>query len=90
MNQNQVNITRVNFGPNNVSTTPALAVVATSATGDTLSAIDSRTTGAAAVFLRGKLSTHAAYVGTTVTPTGYLVVFDSSGTSYRIPAVAGA
>ena len=90
MNQNQQNVTRVNFGPNNAATTPALAVVTTSATGDTLSAIDSRTSGAAAVFLRGKLSTSAAYVNTTVTPTGYLVIFDSTGTSYRIPAVAGA
>lgn len=90
MNQNQQNVTRVNFGPNNAAATPALAVVTTSATGDTLSAIDSRTTGSAAVFLRGKLSTSAAYVNTTVTPTGYLVIFDSTGTSYRIPAVAGA
>jgi len=84
------NITRINLGPNNASTTPALAVVTTSGTGDTISAIDSRTSGAAAVFLRGKLSTHAAYVGTTITPTGYLVIYDSTGTSYRIPAVAGA
>lgn len=88
MNQNQTNVTRVNFGPNNAATTPALAVVTTSATGDTLSAIDSRTTGAAAVFLRGKLSTNTAYVGTTISPTGYLVIFDSTGTAYRIPAVA--
>ena len=81
------NIQRFTFGPSGI-TAPALAPVTTSTAGDTLKAVFADGTGDA--FIMGKHKTHAAYVATTVTPTGYLVVFDSTGTSYRIPAVAGA
>jgi hypothetical protein len=81
------NVQRLTFGPSGTAA-PALAPVTTSTTGDTLKAVFADGTGD--VFIMGKHKTHAAYVNTTVTPTGYLVVFDSTGTSYRIPAVAGA
>jgi hypothetical protein len=80
-------IQRLAFGPSGTAA-PALSVTTTSAAGDTLKAVFADGTGN--TFIMGKHKTHAAYVDTTVSPTGYLVVFDSSGTSYRIPAVAGA
>jgi hypothetical protein len=80
-------IQRLTFGPSGTAA-PALSVTTTSVAGDTLKAVFADGTGD--TFIMGKHKTHAAYVGTTVTPTGYLVVFDSTGTSYRIPAVAGA
>ena len=37
--------------------------------------------------LQGKLMTDAAYTSGTVTPTGYLTLYDSTGTAYRVPCV---
>jgi hypothetical protein len=80
-------IQRLAFGPTGTAA-PALAVATTTAAGDTLKAVFAD--GSGDTFIMGKHKTHAAYVNTTVTPAGYLVIFDSTGTSYRIPAVAGA
>lgn len=38
-------------------------------------------------FIQGKLTTETAYVNTVQVATGYLVIYDSTGTSYRIPAL---
>ena len=37
--------------------------------------------------IQGKLTTDTAYTGTVVTPTGYLTLYDSTGTAYRVPCV---
>jgi hypothetical protein len=38
--------------------------------------------------VQGKLTTDTAYTAGAPTATGYLVVYDSAGTAYKIPAVA--
>jgi hypothetical protein len=38
-------------------------------------------------FLKAKLQTSTAYTATVVTPTGFLTLYDSTGTAYRIPCV---
>ena len=39
-------------------------------------------------FIQGKLRTETAYTATTVVPTGFLTLYDSNGTAYRVPCVA--
>jgi hypothetical protein len=38
--------------------------------------------------IQGKLTTDTAYAATAPTATGYLVIYDSTGTAYKVPAVA--
>jgi len=38
--------------------------------------------------IQGKLTTETAYAATAPTPTGYLVLYDSTGTAYKVPAEA--
>jgi hypothetical protein len=38
--------------------------------------------------VQGKLTTDTAYSSGTITPTGYLVLYDANGTAYRVPCVA--
>ena len=37
--------------------------------------------------IQGKLTTDTAYTATTIVPTGYLTLYDSTGTAYRVPCV---
>ena len=37
--------------------------------------------------VKGKLTTDTAYTATVVTPTGFLTLYDSTGTAYRVPCV---
>ncbi len=37
--------------------------------------------------IQGKLTTDTAYTATVVTPTGFLTLYDSTGTAYRVPCV---
>jgi hypothetical protein len=37
--------------------------------------------------IQGKLTTDTAYTGTVVVPTGFLTLYDSTGTAYRVPCV---
>jgi hypothetical protein len=37
--------------------------------------------------VQGKLTTDTAYTATTIVPTGYLTLYDSTGTAYRVPCV---
>jgi hypothetical protein len=37
--------------------------------------------------VQGKLTTDTAYTATIITPTGYLTLYDSTGTAYRVPCV---
>jgi hypothetical protein len=39
-------------------------------------------------FIQGKLRTDTAYTGTTVVPTGFITLYDSTGTAYKVPCVA--
>jgi len=39
-------------------------------------------------FIQGKIRTETAYTATTVVPTGFLTLYDSNGTAYRVPCVA--
>ena len=36
-------------------------------------------------FIQGKLKTDTAYTGTVVAATGYITIYDSTGTAYRVP-----
>jgi hypothetical protein len=36
--------------------------------------------------IQGKLTTDTAYTATVVTPTGYITIYDATGTAYRVPA----
>lgn len=38
-------------------------------------------------FIQGKLRTETAYTATVVVPTGFLTLYDSTGTAYRVPCV---
>jgi hypothetical protein len=38
--------------------------------------------------IQGKLTTDTAYTGTTVVPTGFITLYDSTGTAYKVPCVA--
>jgi hypothetical protein len=38
-------------------------------------------------FMQGKLKTDTAYTATVVVPTGFLTLYDSTGTAYRVPCV---
>jgi hypothetical protein len=38
--------------------------------------------------IQGKLTTDTAYTGTTVVPTGFITLYDSIGTAYKVPCVA--
>jgi hypothetical protein len=38
--------------------------------------------------IQGKITTETAYAATAPTPTGYLVLYDSTGTAYKVPAEA--
>jgi hypothetical protein len=38
-------------------------------------------------FLKAKLQTSTAYTATVVVPTGFLTLYDSTGTAYRVPCV---
>jgi hypothetical protein len=38
--------------------------------------------------IQGKLTTETAYTAGAPTATGYLVVYDSNGTAYKVPAEA--
>jgi hypothetical protein len=40
--------------------------------------------------LQGKLTTDTAYAAGAPTPTGYLTLYDSSGTAYQVPAQLAA
>ena len=35
--------------------------------------------------IQGKLTTDTAYTGTVVAATGYITIYDSTGTAYRVP-----
>jgi hypothetical protein len=37
--------------------------------------------------IQGKLTTDTAYTATVIVPTGYLTLYDSTGTAYRVPCV---
>jgi hypothetical protein len=37
--------------------------------------------------IQGKLTTDTAYTATVVVPTGFLTLYDSTGTAYRVPCV---
>ena len=37
--------------------------------------------------IQGKLTTDTAYTATTVVPTGFITLYDSTGTAYRVPCV---
>jgi hypothetical protein len=37
--------------------------------------------------IQGKLTTDTAYTATTVVPTGYVTIYDSTGTAYKVPCV---
>ncbi len=37
--------------------------------------------------IQGKLTTDTAYTAGATTPTGYLILYDSNGTAYRVPAL---
>jgi len=39
-------------------------------------------------FIQGKLRTETAYTGTTVVPTGFITLYDSTGVAYKVPCVA--
>jgi hypothetical protein len=39
-------------------------------------------------FIQGKIKTDTAYTGTTVVPTGFITLYDSTGTAYKVPCVA--
>ena len=38
--------------------------------------------------IQGKLTTDTAYTASVIVPTGYIVLFDSTGTAYKVPAEA--
>jgi hypothetical protein len=66
-------------------------------TADTFPALKRSTTRIQAVLattdttftnIQGKLTTDTAYTGTTVVPTGFLTLYDSTGTAYKVPCVA--
>jgi hypothetical protein len=37
--------------------------------------------------VQGKLTTDTAYTVGTVVPTGYITIYDSTGTAYRVPCL---
>jgi hypothetical protein len=37
--------------------------------------------------IQGKLTTDTAFTATTVTPTGFITLYDSTGTAYKVPCV---
>ena len=65
-------------------------------TADTFPAIKRSTTRIQAVLattdttftnIQGKLTTDTAFTATTVTPTGFITLYDSTGTAYKVPCV---
>ena len=79
MDSNQATFVRLNLGPA-TSSFPALKRSTTSL--QARLADDSAFTA-----IQGKLTTDTAYTAGDPTTTGYLLVYDSTGTAYRVPAL---
>ena len=78
-NQAETNFDRLAFGGTSASF-PALKRSST-----TLQAVLANDGGFTNI--QGKLTTDTAYTATTIVPTGYLTLYDSTGTAYRVPCV---
>ena len=79
-NSTATDLTRLVFGTNNTS--------GVSFTKSTTTIQAKLGDGSAFTAIQGKLTTDTAYTAGDPTTTGYLLVYDSTGTAYRVPALA--